>query len=205
MRMRRLPPFCAGLCLAGFLLAAPVAAEARLLEFWGSGLVGAATGNGKTGRDFYRWAGGPAGGFEVGARLLFISAYLDYLRFFDGDANAHLVGLNLGGDGSIDLGHGLGVVMRLSGTFYLGSLDAQTHDFDGKLVDSQRVNTRGVGGRGGIGLRYSFWRVLSLGVTPQLGYHYFFGGADEDPTETELNSAGWDFQALGYLRVAIGI
>jgi hypothetical protein len=41
-------------------------------------------------------------------------------------------------------------------------------------------------------------------VTPQLGYHYFFGGADDDVTDTEQNSNGWNFQALGYFRIGLG-
>jgi hypothetical protein len=74
-------------------------AEAKLVEVWASGLVGAAYGNGKTDRDFFNWAGGGAGGVEVGARILFFSAYIDYLRFFGGDAGANLASFNLGGDG----------------------------------------------------------------------------------------------------------
>ena len=59
--------------------------------------------------------------------------------------------------------------------------------------------------RGGAGLRFVFAKVFAVGVTPQLGYHYFFGGADEDITDTAKNSAGWDFQAMGYFRIGLGI
>lgn len=200
---RKLVLIASALALGLLLEARP--AQAKLVEIWGSGLVGGATGSGRTGRDFYKWAGGGAAGFEVGARLLFIAAYLDYLRFFGGTTGANLVGLNLGSEGSITLSGKLALVLRGAGTFYLGSLNGATHTYNDQPVQSDHVQTRGVGLRGGIGLRYSFLKVLSVGVTPQIGYHYFFGGANEDPTKTELNSQGWDFQAMGYLRFALGI
>jgi hypothetical protein len=177
-------------------------AEAKLVEVWASGLVGAAYGNGKTDRDFFNWAGGGAGGVEVGARILFFSAYIDYLRFFGGDAGANLASFNLGGDGDIGLTEHLKLVFRLAGTFYLGSLDGADPRNE---VDVEKVQTRGVGFRGGVGLAYTFAKLFSIGITPQVGYHYFFGGAEDDITEVDQNSSGWDLQAMGYLRFTIGI
>ena len=108
--------------LTAFTIAAPRVAEAKIFEVWGSGLIGAAFGNGRTSRDFFSWAGGGAAGFEVGAKVLFISAFVDYLRFFGGDAGANLVSFNLGGDGAIGFG-GIELVLRGAGTFYVGTLD----------------------------------------------------------------------------------
>jgi hypothetical protein len=54
-------------------------------------------------------------------------------------------------------------------------------------------------------LAYTFAKLFSIGITPQVGYHYFFGGAEDDITEVDQNSSGWDLQAMGYLRFTIGI
>lgn len=186
--------------IALILVAQPRPAEAKIFEIWGSALAGGAYGNGKTNKDFFNWAGGGAAGVEVGAKVLFISAYVDYLRFFGGDTGANLIGFNLGGDGTVGLVGGLGLVLRLAGTFYIGTLDDDDARPDGTTTNN--VQTRGVGVRGGVGLRYSFWKVFSIGVTPQIGYHYFFGGADDDALTD--NSHGWDFSALGYFRVGLG-
>ncbi|MCC6749508.1 MAG: hypothetical protein IT371_17720 [Deltaproteobacteria bacterium] len=177
-------------------------AEAKIFEVWGSGLLGTSFGNGKTGKDFFSWVGGGAAGAEVGVKLLFLGAYIDYLRFFGGDAGANLVSFNLGGDGTVNFGP-LALVFRLAGAFYIGTLpDDVTILRDGVAIKGNNVHTRGIGVRGGLGLRYTFLKIFSVGCTPQVGYHYFFGGADEDPRNE--NSHGWDFQALGYFRVGLG-
>ncbi|MBW2732294.1 MAG: hypothetical protein JRH20_07850 [Deltaproteobacteria bacterium] len=184
------------------LVALPSRADAKLFEVWAAGIAGGAFGDGDatSERDFYNWAKGGAGGIEIGAKVLFISGYIDYLRFFGGDATANLFSFNLGGDYSFGLTDSLSVVFRLVGSFYLGTLD------DAARTDSStgEVQTRGIGTRGGVGLRYSFAKVFSVGITPLVGYHYFFGGADQDITDTEQNSSGYDFQAMGYFRVGLG-
>ena len=78
----------------------------------------------------------------------------------------------------------------------------RAHDSAGE--ESGRETKIGTTKRG-IGLAYGFMKIFSVGVLPQLGYHYFFGGADEEPTQTDQNSAGWDFSALGFFRVYLGI
>jgi hypothetical protein len=60
----------------------------------------------------------------VGVRFLFLSAYIDYLRFFGGDAGANLISFNFGGDSAISLTKSWKLVLRLSGTFYYGTLDS---------------------------------------------------------------------------------
>ena len=62
------------------------ASEAKLVEIWGSGLTGYGWGQGNGDNDFYRWVRGGAVGFEVGAKVLFIGAFVDYLRWFGGEA-----------------------------------------------------------------------------------------------------------------------
>lgn len=191
----------AALLLALVLASRP--AQAKLFEVWGQGQIGTALGNGETHRDFFKWAQGGAAGVEAGVKLLFISVYIDYLRFFGGDTGANLVSFNLGGDGDIGLGGGLKLVLRLSGGYYLGTLDNATVMIDN--IPTAYETTRGVGVRGGVGLRWVFAKVFSFGVTPQVGYHYFFGGPKEDGTNTEENSSGWDFWGLAYFRVGLGI
>lgn len=183
---------------------APQTADAKIFEVWGSALAGGGWGKGKSGRDFYQWAGGGAIGGEVGLKILFLSAFVDYLRFYGGNVGANQVGINLGGDWTIGLG-AVDLVIRASGGFYWGTLpDNATNLISGASVNSDNVNTRGVGFRGGLGLRYPFAKIFAIGVTPMMGYHYFFAGANEDITDTDNNSSGWDFHVLGYLRVGLG-
>jgi hypothetical protein len=193
-----------GVLAALILVCSSSAAEAKLLEVWGSGLIGGGWGQGSTDKDFYRWVRGGAGGFEVGAKILFIGAFVDYLRWFGGDAGANLITFNLGGDGTIDLTKRLSLVIRIAGGYYLGTLPGDaTMKLAGTNVDVTMVNTRGVGVRGGVGLRYTFAKVFSVGCTPEFGYHYFFGGADQSALAD--NSHGFDMTILGYFRVGIGI
>lgn len=184
------------------LLASSVPAEAKLFEVWGSGLAGGGWGDGgDSPKDFYRWARGGAAGVEVGIKILFIGAFVDYLRWFGGEQGADLITFNLGGDFDINLVKNLSLIIRVAGGYYHGLLPSgATIVVDGVPVD--QVNTRGVGARAGIGLRYSFLKVFSVGCTPEVGYHYFFGGAESSITDD--NSSGWDLSVLGYFRVGFG-
>ena len=188
--------------LLPLLLSRP--AEAKIVELYGNLLAGGVTGNGKTDRDFFNWAGGGAAGFEVGAKIVFVGAYVEYLRFFGGDTGANLLSFNLGGDGEIGLGKSWALVLRLAGAYYLGSLDNETRSSSGADISSRPVKTRGVGARAGIGIRYKFAKILAVGITPQAGYHYFFGGAKDNASDLSQNSSGYDLQALAYFRVGVG-
>lgn len=193
---------------AAALTCASAPAEAKLFEIWGAGLVGGGWGNGSkdaagNSRDFYNFVSGGAGGFEVGAKILFIGAFIDYLRWFGGSSGANLLTFNLGGDYALNLGQRFAIVFRLSGGYYLGGgVDREVIKDN---IPVKYVSTRGVGVRGGVGLRVNFLKVFSVGVAPTFGYHYFFGGADEDPSKTDQNSSGYDLTVLGYLRVGLGI
>jgi hypothetical protein len=188
------------------ILTASVPAEAKLFEVWGSGLVGYGYGTGDGDNDFYRWVRGGAGGVEVGIKILFIGVFVDYLRFFGGSAGANLITINLGGDWAIGLTKRLSLVLRGAGGYYHATLpdDVKMVVDNVEVPIDDNVNTRGVGVRGGVGLRYSFAKVLSIGVTPEFGWHYFFGGAEEPITQTDNNSSGFDLTALAYFRVGIG-
>jgi hypothetical protein len=206
--MRRLRTLAFTLPLLAAITLHSPAAEAKLVEIWGSGLTGYGWGQGyddatQGDNDFYRWVRGGAFGFEVGAKILFIGAFVDYLRWFGGSAGANLITFNLGGDWTIDLSKRWRLVIRGAGGYYHGTLPSDaTMEIDGIKVT--QVNTRGVGMRGGLGLRYDFAKVFSVGVTPELGYHYFFGGAEESVTNTDNNSSGLDFNVLAYFRVGFG-
>jgi hypothetical protein len=191
--------------LSGFILCASAApAEAKFFEVWGSGLVGGGWGKGNGATDFYRWASGGAGGFEVGAKILFISAFVDYLRWFGGDAGANMLSFNLGGDYALELGKTFALVFRLAFGYYHCTLPTDaTLQVEG--VQINQVNTRGIGVHGGLGPRITFLRFFSVGVTPEIGYHYFFGGAGVPINNMDNNSSGFDLQVLGYFRVGFGI
>ena len=184
-----------------FLLCSSSTADAKLVEIWGSGLVGGGWGRGDTDKDFYKFVSGGAAGFEVGAKILFIGAFVDYLRWFGGSAGANLITFNIGGDWTFDLSDSVSFVVRGAGGYYYGTLpdDVQIVQ-DG--IPITEVNTRGVGARAGVGLRYNFLKVFSVGVTPEVGYHYFFGGAHTDVTDN--NSSGVDITVLAYLRAGLG-
>ena len=191
-----------GAVLATILLCSSPPVQAKLVEVWGSGLVGGGMGGGNSNKDFYRWVRGGAAGLEAGAKLLFISAFIDYLRWFGGDANANLISINLGGDGTVDLTDHTALVLRLAGAYYHGTLPSDaTIKMDN--VSVTQVNTRGVGIHGGLGLRYTFAKVFSVGVTPEIGWHYFFGGAESSILDD--NSSGWDFNMFAYFRLGLGI
>ncbi len=194
---------------SSFLIAVPLMfalasspAEAKLIEVWGSGLVGGGYGQGDSYKDFYSWASGGAVGLEVGVKILFIGGFIDYLRWYGGDAGANLLTFNLGGDWEFGITDSLSFIFRLAFGYYFGTLpDDATKVQEG--IPVRAVNTRGIGVHGGPGLRYSFLKIFSIGVTPELGYHYFFGGADDPALED--NSQGFDFVMLGYFRVGLGI
>jgi hypothetical protein len=177
------------------LCAAPPKAEAKLFEFWTQGLIGGGWGDGTTDKDFYRFASGGAGGLEVGIKILFIGVIVDYLHYFGGDSRADIMTFNLGGDYAIKLAKWFQIVIRVQGGYYHGWLP----DDGGEVSET---NTRGVGAKAGLGIRFSFAKILSVGITPTIGYHYFFGGAHQSITDN--NSHGWDFHALAYFRIGFG-
>jgi hypothetical protein len=180
-------------------------AEAKIFEVWGSGLAGYGWGYGDSSKDFFKWARGGAAGVEVGVKILFIGAYFDYLRYFGGDVGANLMTFNLGGDFDIKLVGGLSLVLRAAVGYMQATLpESQDTSFcDSNGICTRMANTRGIGIHGGPGLRYTFLKVLSVGCTPEIGWHYFFGGASTPITEG--NSSGLDFNVLAYFRVGLGI
>lgn len=182
-------------------LLVPTMAQAKFVEIWGSGLAGYGGGTSSSDKDFYKWVKGGAAGVEVGAKILFLGAFIDYLRWFGGTADANLISFNLGSDSTFEILDGLDIVLRLAGAAYLGTLpdDAKIMQ-DG--VPVTQVNTRGIGAHGGIGLRKTFAKIFSIGVTPEIGYHYFFGGAKTSVTDD--NSSGLDYTILAYLRMGLG-
>lgn len=191
--------------LTGVLLASAQPARADFLELWAAPAVGVAYGGGAEGVDFFDWAEGGAAGFEVGLRVLFLSAYFEYLRFFGGDVGANLLSINLGGDSEFRLSQSLGIVVRLAGSYYFGSLDSGSRSTGGRVFNSDWVETQGIGFRGGLGPRFHFAQIFSVGITPQIGYHSFFAGADRSGSGlSDTNSSGWDLQALLYLRAGLG-
>ncbi len=190
------------LCLGS--LPTTARADGRFFTVWGSGLVGGVTGRGDGGVDFFDWASGGAGGFEIGARILFIGAYVNYLNFFGKDAS--LWSFNMGGDTAWNFNQQWALVFRLAGSVYFGSIgDNETRMVDGQRISGNQVNTRGIGFKAGLGPRYTFAKFFSVGITPQIGYHLFFSGADEGVIATDNDSSGWDFEGLAYLRMAFGI
>lgn len=181
-------------------------AEGKIIGMWASGTLGGAIGRGDHSSDMYEWASGGAAGAEIGMHILFLGAYFEYVRMFGGDAGANMMSLNFGGDNEFKFGEKFGLVLRLAGSWYFGNMNSETRTRNGREERSSWVDTKGVGGRFGLGFRYHFMKVLSVGMTPQIGYHYFFYGRDETPTlGNSSESHGWDFQALAYLRFGIGI
>jgi hypothetical protein len=192
----KLKTLAAALVALTLTFAAPRPAEAKLFEIWGSGLIGGGWGKGKTDKDFYQHASGGAAGFEVGLKILFIGVIVDYLHFFGGTSRADIMTFNLGGDWAIKIAKWFHIIIRVQGGYYYGILP------DDNSVEVSETNTRGVGAKGGIGVRFNFLKVLSVGITPTVGYHYFFGGAHQSILDN--NSHGVDIHALGYLRLGFG-
>ena len=178
-------------------------AEAKLFEVWASGLAGGGWGTSTTYKDFYNHVNGMAVGAEVGIKILFIGAFVTYERYLAGTGYGDFISFNLGGDWALSLGKRLDLVFRAAGGFYWASLpDTATYNRDNLDDPEPMDHTRGIGVRGGAGLRFKFAKVLSIGVTPTIGYHYFFGSSDPDGTDD--NSHGFDITALLYFRVGVG-
>jgi len=192
--------------LSVVMLGVSTPAHAKLFEVWGSALTGYGWGTGDGDNDFYRWVRGGAVGAEVGIKVLFIGVFVDYLRWFGGDAGANMITINLGGDWTIDLSKRWRLVIRGAGGYYYGTLpDDVKMEVEGiQVTVNDQVNTRGIGVRAGIGPRYDFAKVFSIGITPEIGYHYFFGGASEPITQTDNNSSGMDVNILAYFRIGFG-
>lgn len=193
------------LVFSACVLCASPRAEAKWFEFWGSAIAGYGWGTGTTDKDFYKHVNGAAAGLEVGAKILFIGAFVDYLVWpqdFSTDRLAHLLTFNLGGDWDLSLTEHLSLIIRVAGGFYLGFMPEESVVVINGVSYLQQ-STRGVGAHGGLGVRYSFARVLSIGITPEVGYHYFFGGPGT-PVNTG-NSHGFDINILAYFRLGLGV
>ncbi len=176
-------------------------AEAKIFEIWASALAGGGYGTSTSNKDFFRHVNGMSVGAEVGFSVLFIGAYVTYERYLVGNGYGDFVSFNLGGDWDVSLTKSLDLVIRAGGGFYLATLpDTATYTRDG--VQNELESTRGVGARAGAGLRFKFAKVFAIGITPTLGYHYFFG-----PSSTSMdddNSHGFDVTALAYFRFGLG-
>ena len=196
--------FIAALFALTLLLSAHKA-EAKWFEFWVAPVAGYGWGTSQTDKDFFAHANGGAIGAEVGVKLLFIGLYADYLGWFGSDFDAfdaHLITVNLGGDWDLGLTDNLSLVIRAGAGFHLGFLPAESYVVINEITYSQE-STRGVGVRAGLGIRYGFAKVLSIGLLPMLGYHYYFGGPGT-PVNHE-NSSGFDITIMANFRLGLGV
>lgn len=199
----------AAITALSLLYAAPRAEakkDDKFFEVWAAGTGGGGWGTGTTHKDFFNYAKGAAVGAEAGVKIWFVSAFVDYQYWpgywAGGAEGAHLLGFNLGGDIPLNLVGDLDLVIRISAGYYYGILpDDNTIKLDD--VPITYVNTRGIGVRGGAGLRYRFAaNFLSIGIKPEIGYHYFFGGAHDSIYSD--NSHGFDIKGILYLRLSLG-
>lgn len=178
-------------------------AEAKLFEVWASGLAGGGYGTSTSNKDFFKHVNGVSVGAELGIKILFIGAYVGYERYLTGTGYGDFVSFNLGGDFTLSLTKRLDLVIRAGGGFYLATLPDTAKYYDEDLKrDEPMESTRGVGARAGAGLRFKFAKVFAIGITPTLGYHYFFGPSGTSMTDD--NSHGFDVTALAYFRVGLG-
>ena len=186
------------------MLAQARPAEAKLFEVWGQVHTGYGYGTGNGDNDFYRWVRGAVVGGEVGVKILFFGVFIDYAHYLGGDNDADLLTFNLMlFNWNIELSDSWSLGLRVAGGYYHGILpDSSTIVIDNVEVD--QVNTRGIGARAGLDLRYSFSKVFGIGITAQPGIHYFLGGVDESVTDTVENSFGFDLTALAYFRLGLG-
>ena len=187
------------------LLLSAQKAEAKWFEFWVAPVAGYGWGTGTTDKDFFKHATGGAIGAEIGVKILFIGLYADYLGWIGSDFDAfdaHLVTVNLGGDWALDLTDALSLVIRVGAGVQIGFLPPESNVVIGEVTYSQEA-TRGVGVRAGLGIRYGFAKVLSVGLLPMIGYHYYFGGPGT-PVNRE-NSHGFDVTILAFFRLGLGV
>lgn len=177
-------------------------AEAKIFEVWASALAGGGYGTSSSNKDFFRHVNGLSVGAEVGIKVLFIGAYVGYERYLAGTGYGDFVSFNLGGDWAVSLTNSLDLVIRAGGGYYHATLPDTAMYTKDKVDGGKLEYTRGIGARAGAGLRIKFAKVFAIGITPTIGYHYFFG-----PSSTSMdddNSHGFDVTALAYFRFGLG-
>ncbi len=199
--IRKLIP---ALLATSILLAAP-RAEAKWFEFWVAPVAGYGWGYGTSDKDFYNHANGGAIGAEVGVKILFIGIYADYMGWIGSDFDAfsaHLITANLGGDWALELTDNLHLLIRVGAGIQLGLLPEESI-VEINDVKYEQKSTRAVGVRAGLGIRYGFAKVLSIGLLPMIGYHYAFGGPGTPVNHG--NSHGFDVTILAFFRLGLGV
>jgi len=193
IRTTRRCHFLAVLVAAALLGLSASPAEAKFVEVYGKAGLGGMTSSGTN--DFLRLNRGAVFGAEVGVKLFFIDAFFDYFQFFTGDGA-------IGYFSQVMLGSGWSPQL---GPIRLGIRGAVGYGFGGFQAGNafnpqESVDTRGLVLQANVDLYYTFFKVIGVGVTGIIGYHYLMQGGGTGGA----SSQGAHFIGLGGLRVGLG-
>jgi hypothetical protein len=189
-------------------LAAPRPAEARLVDLYAGATAGGLAGWGTTPNtpDFFDTTRGGGVGFDLGLKLLVFDFSANFFQTFNGSGAAGtLIQFLLGtevdiplGDLKLPDGQSQQVLKpEIAGGFGFGTPGPVSPP----LNDSQ-VSAKGVVANASIGYEYYFNPFVAVGAVGTFGYHYFFGGDEENGTSG--HSSGYHLMGLGTLTFHLG-
>lgn len=172
-----------GVAVVAAAIAAPAAAEARLIDLRvggaAGGMFGWGTGSGSS-PDFFRESAGPGLGLEMGARLLVIDMSLSFLQLIDsGGLSGTLIQLLLGAAIDIPVGrHKLpnGQSINVLNAGIAGGLALGTGAPVQFPIDNEQVADKGAVGRLRFGYEAFLNPFMAVGAQLDFGYHYFLAG-----------------------------
>jgi hypothetical protein len=188
-------------------LAAPAAAEARLVDLRAAAQAGGMFGWGQRSAvpDFFRQSAGPGFGFELGARLLVIDLSMSFLQLMDTDGlSGTLIQLLLGTEIDIPVGDPKlpnGQSVNVLHTGIVAGVALGTGATVSFPIDNEQIADKGIVSRFRFGYEYFLNPFVGVGGQLDLGYHYFLAG---QPINGMDHASGFHIIGLGNLTFHIG-
>jgi len=196
-----------GAAVVAAALAAPVAAEARLIDLRAAAQAGGMFGWGQSSvvPDFFRQTAGPGFGFELGARLLVIDLSMSFLQLADSNGlSGTLIQLLLGTEIDIPVGQPKlpnGQSVNVLHTGIVGGVALGTGATVSFPINNEQVADKGLVTRFRFGYEFFLNPFMGVGGQLDLGYHYFLAG---QPINGMDHASGFHIIGLGNLTFHLG-
>jgi hypothetical protein len=196
-----------GAAVLAAALAAPAAAEARLIDLRAAAQAGGMFGWGQSSAvpDFFRQSAGPGFGFELGARLLVIDLSLSFLQLIDSNGlSGTLLQALLGVEVDIPVGGPklpTGQSVNILHAGVAGGLALGTGAPVSFPINNEQVADKGVVSRFRFGYEYFLNPFMGVGGQLDFGYHYFLAG---QPINGMDHASGFHIIGLGQLTFHLG-
>jgi hypothetical protein len=196
-----------GAAVLAAALAAPAAAEARLVDLRLSATAGGMFGWGQgASPDFFRQAAGPGFGFELGAKLLVIDLSMSFLQLADtGGLAATFLQLLLGTEVDIPVGQlklPNGHSTQILHTGIAGGVALGTGAPVDLPLNNEQVADKGVVARFRFGYEYFLNHFVGVGGLMDFGYHYFLAG--QPVNNGQDHASGFQIVGLGHVTFHLG-